>query len=77
MGYIARTLIFTTMIVVVIYIFMFRRRRQMKNKTFDSLKEYHESFEKHRLSSRLSPDKSDNYVTKYNSTEDYREKQEL
>ena len=56
---------------------MFRRRRQMKNKTFDSLKEYHESFEKHRLSSRLSPDKSDNYVTKYNSTEDYREKQEI
>ena len=76
MNYIFRVLILITILVVAMYIFMFRRRRRMKDKTFDSVKEYHEAFEKHRLSNRRSSYKPNNYVTKYNSSEDYREKTE-
>lgn len=74
MSYIFKVLILTVIFVVVIYIYIFRKRRKNKDKTFDSVKEYHEAFERHRRSGRRSSNGINNYVTKYNSTEDYRDK---
>lgn len=68
--YVVKTLALTTVFLVVIYIFIFRRRRQNRGKTWDSVQEYHDAFERHRKSGK---DRTD-FVTKYNSKEDYREK---
>ncbi len=68
--YVIKTLALTTVMLVVINIFIFRRRRQNREKTFDSVQEYHDNY----LSRIKKKDDHNNYVTKYNSSEDYREK---
>ena len=68
--YVVKTLALTTVILVVIYIFIFRRNRKAREKTWDSVAEYHERY----LDRRRQSDGHDNYVTRFNSTEDYREK---
>ncbi len=68
--YVVKTLALTTIILVVIYIFIFRRNRKNREKTWDSVKEYRECHVERRKRNNGHTD----YVTKYNSTEDYREK---
>lgn len=82
-------IVLTTIILIVIYIFLFRRIRKNREKDFDTISEYHENYiekkqlyKHHRNSidnknytiySGDSGNMSNNYVTRYNSNEDYRE----
>ena len=72
------TLILTVIIVIVIYIYMryAAKRRRTHAENIDSVKSYHENYKRSRT--RKSPPGTDSgyrtYVTKYNSTEDYRER---
>lgn len=68
--YVVKTLALTTVLLVLIYIFIYRRHIKNRSRDWDSVQEYHDKYLKHRH------DRSGetNYVTRYNSTEDYREK---
>ena len=68
--YVIKTLALTTILLVVIYIFTFRRIRKNRENKWDSVQEYRDKYLKRREN---RPGES-NYVTKYNSQEDYREK---
>ena len=68
--YVVKTLALTTIFLVVIYIYIFRKRRQNRGKTWNSVQDYHDALDSHRRSASGRND----YVTKYNSSEDYREK---
>lgn len=77
MNYIIKTIILTTIFLAVIIIFIFRRRKERRNKTFDSVKEYHETYLKKTRMGSGRENGRNNYVTKYNSSEDYREKLDI
>lgn len=71
-------LLFTVIVVVLIFFYM--RRKTRKNsahtKNMDSIRDYHASYDRIRNRSQLR-DKHTGfqpYVTKYNSSEDYRER---
>ncbi len=68
--YVVKTLALTTVLLVVIYIFTFRRIRKNRDKKWDSVQDYRDRYVKR----REHRSGETNYVTKYNSTEDYREK---
>ncbi|MBR6390784.1 MAG: hypothetical protein IKS16_05510 [Lachnospiraceae bacterium] len=68
--YVVKTLALTTVLLVVIYIFTFRRIRKNRDKKWDSVQDYRDRYVKR----REHHSGETNYVTKYNSTEDYREK---
>ena len=68
--YVVKTLALTTVLLVLIYIFIYRRHKQNRAKTWDSVQEYRDRY----LKKTGSRPGENNYVTKYNSTEDYREK---
>lgn len=88
-----RVIILTAIIVGVIYIFIFRRIKINRSKTFDSVKDFHDTYidkkgldhvKKHISNSNnnasytiYSADSGSSrrtdYITKYNSNEDYRE----
>lgn len=71
-------LILTVIIVIIIYIYMYHaaKRRRKRAEDIDFVKSYHENY-KH-SKTRKSPHNTDSgyrtFVTKYNSTEDYRER---
>lgn len=71
-------LILTVIIVIAIYIYMryAAKRRRTHAESIDFVKSYHENYKRSRT--RKNPSGTDSgyrtYVTKYNSTEDYRER---
>lgn len=70
-------LLFTTIVVVLIFVYMRRKARKNSAHTqnLDFMRDYHASYDRIRSRSELR-DKSSGYkpyVTKYNSSEDYRE----
>lgn len=72
----AGVLILTVIIVIIIYLYLRRRARQNKSADMNSVRDYHESFHRVRTHRELR-NKQNNYqtyVTKYNSSEDYRER---
>jgi len=84
-------IVLTAIILIVIYIFLFRRIKKNREKTFDTVQEYHDnyidkkSFERSKNQIRKynnkgftyyssnNPDQDNDYVTRFNSEEDYRE----
>ena len=71
-------LLFTAIVVVLIFFYMRRKARKNSEhtKNIDSVRDYHASYDRIRSHSELR-DKNTaykTYVTKYNSTEDYRER---
>ena len=71
-------LILTVIIVIIIYIYMYHaaKRRRRRAEDIDFVQSYHENYKRSRT--RKNPNSTDGgyrtYVTKYNSTEDYRER---
>ncbi len=71
-------LIFTVIIVIAIYFYMRRTAKRSRAADIDSIKQYHNQYM--RRNSRLnrrnhtSGQTYRSYVTKFNSTEDYRER---
>lgn len=73
-------LLFTALVVIVIFFYMLRKSKRDRQKSADlnSVRDYHASYDRIR-SHRNVRDQQNGYrpyVTKYNSTEDYREKTE-
>ena len=73
-------LIFVAFFVIIVYIYSFRKMKRNKEKTrnIDSVKDFHNNYN-HLLGQqkkRIPRSSNDyqKYVTKYNSSEDYREK---
>ena len=71
-------LLFTALIVVLIFLYMRRKARQNRNRLADinSVRDYHAAYDRIRTHKNVR-DRQNNYqtyVTKYNSSEDYREK---
>ena len=72
------TLILTVIIVIAIYLYMHHtaKRRRTHVEDIDFVKTYHENYKRSRT--RKSAPSTDSgyrtYVTKYNSTEDYRDR---
>lgn len=68
-------LVLTVIIVMVIYIYMRHAAKRRRVEDMDFVKSYHDNYKRNRT--RKNIQKTDNayrtYVTKYNSTEDYRE----
>lgn len=70
-------LFFTLLVSVLIFFYMryATKRRKKRSAEIDSVRDYHESYERIRTRRALRDRNSgyQTYVTKYNSTEDYRE----
>ncbi len=70
----------TLLIVVLIFFYMRHatRRRKKQSAEFNSVKDFHASYDRVRTRRELRDRHSgyQTYVTKYNSTEDYRERNE-
>lgn len=71
-------LLFTALIVVVIFFYTLRKAKARRNRTanIDSVRDYHAAYDRIRTHKDVRDRQSSyqTYVTKYNSTEDYREK---
>lgn len=69
-------IILTVIIVIAIYFYMRHTAKRNRAEDIDSVKAYHENYKRDRT--RKRPYGNDSayrtYVTKYNSTEDYRER---
>lgn len=69
-------LILTVIIVIAIYFYMHHTAKRRRAEDIDSVKSYHENYKRSRT--RQNSHSTDigyrTYVTKYNSTEDYRER---
>lgn len=64
--------------IVFVYVYSFIRIKKTRNKTknIDSIRDFHDSY-KHLINKQIQNEKSNGYnkyITKYNSSEDYREK---
>ena len=74
-------IILTVIIVIAIYFYMRRASKRSRARTadMDFIKSYHDNYKRDRT--RKNIQKTDNayrtYVTKYNSSEDYRERKGL
>lgn len=72
-------IVLTVIMVVAIYFYMRRSAKRNRAADIDFIKTYHENYKRDRT--RKNIQKTDNayrtYVTKYNSTEDYRERRGL
>lgn len=71
-------LLFTALIVVLIFFYMLRKAKARRNGSanIDSVRDYHAAYDRVRTHRNVR-DKQNNYqpyVTKYNSSEDYRER---
>lgn len=68
-------IICTVIIVIVIYLYMRHAAKRNRAADMDFVKSYHDNYKRDRTKKNIH--KTDNvyrtYVTKYNSTEDYRE----
>lgn len=71
-------LLFTALVVVVIFFYMTRKakRDRKKSANINSVRDYHATYDRVRTHKSVRDRQSNyqTYVTKYNSTEDYREK---
>lgn len=69
-------IILTVIIVIAIYFYMRHAAKRNRAEDIDSVKAYHDSYKRDRT--KRKPYGTDSgyrtYVTKYNSTEDYRER---
>ena len=69
-------MILTVIIVIAIYLYMRHAAKRRRSEDIDFVKSYHENYKRSRT--RKNPHGADSgyrtYVTKYNSTEDYRER---
>lgn len=69
-------IILTVIIVIAIYFYMRHTAKRNRAADIDSIKAYHDNYKRDRT--RRKPYAADSayrtYVTKYNSTEDYRER---
>jgi len=66
----------TTVFVIFIYIYLHRRAKNNRSADSNFVRDYHASFDRVRSHKELR-DKQNNYrtyITKYNSSEDYRER---
>lgn len=75
-----KAIIFIAFFVIVVYIYSFRKMKRNKEKTksIDSVRDFHNTYD-HLIvqQKKRIPKSSDDYqkyVTKYNSSEDFREK---
>lgn len=71
-------LLFTALIVVLIFFYMLHKAKARRDSSanIDSVRDYHAAYDRVRTHKNVR-DKQNNYqtyVTKYNSSEDYREK---
>lgn len=72
-------IILTVIIVIAIYLYMHHAAKRNRAADIDSVKAYHENYKRDRNRKKTSGtgDAYRTYVTKYNSTEDYRERKGL
>lgn len=73
-----KVLILLGIFIVFVYVYSFIKIKKNKEKTknMDSVRDFHDSY-KHLINKQTQNERSDGYnkyVTKYNSSEDYREK---
>lgn len=80
-----KAIVLLLLFVVIVYVYTFTKlkKNREKTKSIDSVQDFHNSYQ-HLINKRQMPDKTSiqkekseyyrKYVTKYNSTEDYREK---
>ncbi len=69
-------LLFTALIVVLIFLYMRRKAKSSNSADIDSVRDYHAAYDRirSRREMRNRRDGYQNYRTKYNSQEDYRER---
>ena len=72
----AGVLILTVIFVIIIFVYLRRRAKQRKSTDMNFVQDYHESFHRIRTHQGLRDKQNgyQTYVTKYNSSEDYRER---
>lgn len=68
--------ILTVIFVVIIYLYMRRRSKKNPTSEINTIQDYHESYDRIRTRKELRDKENayQTYITKYNSSEDYREK---
>lgn len=68
--------ILTAIFVIIIYVYMRHKAKQNKASDINFVRDYHESYRRVRTHRELRSKQNDyqTYVTKYNSSEDYRER---
>ena len=76
--YMFKVFILLGIFIVFVYVYSFIKIKKNRNKTknIDSVRDFHDSY-KHLTDKQVESKRSDGYnkyVTKYNSSEDYREK---
>lgn len=69
-------LLFTALIVVLIFLYMRHKTKSSNSADIDSVRDYHAAYDRirSRREMRNRQDSYQNYRTKYNSSEDYRER---
>lgn len=72
----AGVLILTTIFVIIIFLYLRNRAKKNKSTDMNFVRDYHESFRRVRTHKELHNKQNDYqpYITKYNSSEDYRER---
>ncbi len=72
----AGVFILTAIFLILIYVYLHRRAKQNKSTDINFVRDYHESYHRVRTHQQLRDKQNDyqTYVTKYNSSEDYRER---
>lgn len=72
----AGVFILTAIFVIVIYIYLRRRAKQDRSADLNFVRDYHESYHRVRTHKELHDKQNgyQTYITKYNSSEDYRER---
>lgn len=83
--FMGKSVVLLLLFVVIVYVYTFRKlkKNRERTKSIDSVRDFHDSYQhltsKRQMSDRTSIQKEKSeyyrkYVTKYNSSEDYREK---
>lgn len=77
MSYMIKIIILVSLFLVIVYIYSFIKIKKNKTKTFDSVQEYHNLYLNHKSLSERRKNNVSNYITKYNSTIDYKDKEDI
>ena len=66
----------TAIFVIIIYIYLRRRAKHNRSDNMNFVRDYHESYDRVRTRKELRDKQSgyQTYITKYNSSDDYRER---
>lgn len=69
-------IVLTVVMVIIIFLYMRHKSKQNPVSEMNTVQDYHESFERIHTRKELRDKQNayQNYVTKYNSSEDYRER---